>query len=95
MVNFLVHPHELLGKAMTVKGFTEMVDDQKISLENLNDVAAEIATEWTQDWDEGEGFGSSDMTYMVRHFIADVIAYHGDENKHDVVFNPTLQVTKK
>jgi hypothetical protein len=37
-------------------------------------MATEVAEEWTNDWPEDQGFGSSDGTYMMKEFIDNVIA---------------------
>ena len=72
-MNYLVDPQTLIFNSHRVNGFTKMIGDLKIHQWDLLDIAQEVAEEWTSDWPEDEGFGSSDMTYMIKDFIDNVI----------------------
>ena len=72
-MNYLIDPTSLLFNSHRVNGFTKMIGDEKIHQWELLDIATEVAEEWTNDWDEDQGFGSSDMTYMIKDFIDNVI----------------------
>ena len=92
MTNFLITPADLVAKAMNVKGFRDVYLNEGIEPKVVLEVANDIATEWANDWEEGEGFGSSDATYMVRHFIQDVLIYGGVSDRFQVDFTPYLEV---
>ena len=72
-MNYLIDPTSLLFNSHRVNGFTKMIGDEQIPQWDLLDIATEVAEEWTSDWGEDEGFGSSDMTYMIKDFIDNVI----------------------
>lgn len=95
MTNYLVHPDTLISRAKGyITGFSDMVDKESISEAKLNEIAVEVAQEWTNDWDEGEGFGSSDGTFMLKEFIDSIINCFTDRSYY-TDFKPTLQVIKK
>jgi len=72
-MNYLVDPQTLIFNSHRVNGFTKMIGDEEIPQWDLLEIAQEVAEEWTNDWPEDEGFGSSDMTYMIKDFIDNVI----------------------
>ena len=72
-MNYLIDPTSLLFNSHRINGFTKMIGDEKIHQWELLDIAMEVAEEWTNDWPEDQGFGSSDMTYMIKDFIDNVI----------------------
>ena len=72
-MNYLVDPQRLVFNSHRVNGFTKMIGDEQIPQWDLLEIAQEVAEEWTNDWPEDEGFGSSDMTYMIKDFIDNVI----------------------
>ena len=92
MTNFLITPADLIERAMNVDGFRDVYLNEGIDPTVVRTVAIDIATEWTNDWDEDEGFGSSDAAYMVRHFIQDVLIYGGVSDRFQVDFTPYLEV---
>ena len=57
-MNYLVDLQTLVFNAQRVNGFTKMVGDENIPFWDLIEVATDVAEEWTEDWDAGEGFGS-------------------------------------
>ena len=73
-MNYLVDPQTLVFNAHRVNGFTQMIGEEQIPQWDLLEVATEVAEDWTNDWDEDEGFGSSDMTYMIKDFIDTLIS---------------------
>ena len=93
-MNYLVDPTSLLFNSHRVNGFTKMIGDEKIHQWDLLDIATEVAEEWTNDWDEDQGFGSSDMTYMIKDFIDNVIHQVTALNIYKTEFNPSLQIVK-
>jgi hypothetical protein len=76
-----------------------MISDEQVQFSELVDTSVEIAEEWTNDWDEGHGFGSSDGTYMLKDFIDTVISNFTNsvykKSGYQTVFNPTLSVEYK
>jgi len=93
-MNYLVDPTSLLFNSHRINGFTKMIGDEKIHQWDLLDIATEVAEEWTNDWDEDQGFGSSDMTYMIKDFIDNVIHQVTALNIYKTEFNPSLQIVK-
>ena len=70
-MNYLVDPQSLIFNSHRVSGYSELV--KNIPQWDLLEIAQEVAEEWTHHWDEDQGFGSSDMTYMIKDFIDNVI----------------------
>jgi len=93
-MNYLIHPETLIFKAKAhIVGFNEMIGTEEIPQWDLLEIATEVAEEWTNDWDEDEGFGSSDGTFMVKDFIDSVIACFTNRN-YKTEFKPSLQIVK-
>jgi hypothetical protein len=94
-MNYLIHPETLIFKAKAhIVGFNEMIGTEEIPQWDLLETATEVAEEWTSDWDEGQGFGSSDGTYMLKDFIDNVINQFTSLNIYKTEFNPSLQIVK-
>ena len=93
-MNYLVDPQSLVFRAVSrIAGFKEMVRDNEIPQWDLLEMAMEVAEEWTNSWDEDQGFGSSDGTYMLKEFIDNVIwKYAG--GKLETKFTPSLSVVE-
>jgi len=76
-----------------------MISDEQVQFSELVDTSVEIAEEWTNDWDEDQGFGSSDGTYLLKDFMDTIISNFTNSiyNKsgYQTVFNPTLSVEYK
>jgi hypothetical protein len=91
-MRYLVDPQSLVFKAKGyIAGFNEMVKNEEIPQWDLLEIAMEVAEEWTNEWDEGQGFGSSDGTYMLKDFIDNVIwKYAG--GKFETKFTPSLSI---
>ena len=92
-MNYLVDPQTLVFNAHCVVGFTSMVKEYQIPQWDLLETALEIAEEWTSDWSEDEGFGSSDMTYMLKEFVDNVICKFA-AGKLMTKFTPTLSIVE-
>jgi hypothetical protein len=75
-----------------------MISDEQVQFSELVDTSVEIAEEWTNDWDEDHGFGSSDGTYLLKDFMDTIILSYTNStyNKsgYQTVFNPSLSVAK-
>ncbi len=98
-MNYLVNPSTIVTKALGIDSFKQMINDEQIQFSELVDISVQIAEEWTNDWDEGDGFGSSDGTYLLKDFIDTVISNFTNsvynQSGYQTIFNPTLSVTYK
>ena len=94
---YLIHPQDLVFRAKAyINGFTEMVDSENLPQHLLLELSTEVAEEWTNDWDEDQGFGGSDGTFMLKEFIDSVIfSVESLRNQYVTKFNPGLEVVKK
>lgn len=55
-MRYLVDPQSLVFKAKGyIAGFNEMVKNEEIPQWDLLEIAMEVAEEWTNNWDEGQG----------------------------------------
>ena len=97
-MNYLVHPSNIVSRALGIDSFKQMISDEQVQFSELVDTSVEIAEEWTNDWDEDQGFGSSDGTYLLKDFIDTIILSYTNStyNKsgYQTVFNPSLSVAK-
>ena len=92
-MNYLIDPQSLVFNSHRVSGFTKMTSDEHIPQWDLLEVATEVAEEWTNDWPEDQGFGSSDGTYMMKEFIDNVIARFA-WGRVVTRFNPSLSIVE-
>ena len=92
-MNYLVDPQSLVFNSHRVNGFTNMVTNMNIPQWELLNTALEVCEEWTEAWDTEEGFGSSDMTFMIKEFIDNLI-YQFAGGKLMTKFTPTLSVVE-
>ena len=97
-MNYLVHPSNIVSRALGIDSFKQMISDEQVQFSELVDTSVEIAEQWTDDWDEDHGFGSSDGTYLLKDFIDTIILSYTNStyNKsgYQTVFNPSLSVAK-
>jgi len=93
-MNYLVDPQTLVFNSHRINGFTKMVGDEQIPQWDLLESALEVCEEWTSDWDEDEGFGSSDMTYMIKSFVDTVISNYTQGGKYMTKFTPSLSIVE-
>ena len=98
-MNYLVNPSNIVSRALGIDSFKQMINDEQIQFSELVDTSVQIAEEWTNDWDEGDGFGSSDGTYLLKDFIDTIISNFTNsvykKSGYQTVFNPTLSVEYK
>jgi hypothetical protein len=93
-MTYLVHPQDLVFNSHRINGFIKMVGDENIPQWSLLETALEVCEEWTSDWSEDEGFGSSDMTYMIKDFIDNVICKYTQGGKLMTKFTPSLSIVE-
>ena len=98
MNGMLVYPEELMMIAESdIIGVTQMLQECGISKTNQYDTALAVCEAWSDGWDENQGFGSSDMTYMVQDYLNQLI----EDTGYETGFLPNkfgfdvLQVTLK
>ena len=93
-MNYLVNPQTLVFNSVAhIVGYKEMVKECEIPQWNQLQIALEVCEEWTSDWCEDQGFGSSDMTYMIKDFIDNVI-WKFAGGKLMTKFTPTLSIVE-
>lgn len=91
----LVSPESLVFNSKgRVAGFNEFLSQSNIPQWELLSIASEVESMWSWDWPEGQGFGSSDMTYMMKQFIDAVITQFGYAGKLMTDFTPSLSVVE-
>lgn len=91
-MNYLVHPESLVFIAKSLDGFS--VISEVVPQWTLLEIATDVADEWTDWWDDDQGFGSSDRTYMVKDFIDSVIDQSGLRGRYETKFTPRLSVVE-
>ena len=92
-MDYLVHPQDLVFRAQSrIEGFNKMVGDENIPQWELLEMATEVSEQWTYEWPEGQGFGSSDGTFMLKEFIDNVIDGYTRHGKYMTDFTPYLSV---
>jgi len=92
IMNYLVQPLSLVRKSKTVIGWN-LLETHLNDLSSIYIEAGNVVEQWSSDWEDGDGFGSSDGTYMCKDYIDTLI----DISKQplETVFNPSLQIVKK
>ena len=97
-MNYLVNPSNIVSRALGIDSFKQMISDEQVQFSELVDTSVEIAEQWTDDWDEGHGFGSSDGTYLLKDFMDTIISSYTKsiykKSGYQTVFNPSLTVAK-
>ena len=91
-MNYLVNPSNIVSRALGIDSFKQMISDEQVQFSELVDTSVEIAEQWTDDWDEGYGFGSSDGTYLLKDFMDTIIGSYTKGYK--TIFNPSLSIVK-
>lgn len=64
---YIVSPLGLVNKAINLPNFKFGVAFNK--LEDYLEKAVDVVEEWTNMWEKGHGFGSSDYTALLREYI--------------------------
>jgi len=94
-MNYLVDPQFLVFSSKgRISGFNEFLSETKIPQWEVLNTAMEVVSRWSEDWEDGDGFGSSDMTYMVKDFIDELIVESGNGGKYMTKFTPSLSVVE-
>ncbi len=87
----LIEGFEVIRNAFPVeaKYVNRVITYPEAVFEALNDVAEEYS-----DWDSDQGFGSSDMTYVRKHFIDALIGFANLNGYYETKFDPYLKVVE-
>lgn len=90
-MDYLFHPEALIESGKELDGSQIVFDVLPQNV--VNQLAKEVAYDWTDDWGTEHGFGSSDFTYALKEFMDILINYKRLPFKTD--FNPYLSIVKK
>jgi hypothetical protein len=94
-MRYLVDPQTLVFNSKgRIAGFSEFLSQFNISQWDILNTAMEVVSEWSEDWTEDQGFSSSDMTYLMKEFIDEVISESGNDGKYMTKFTPSLSVVE-
>jgi len=92
-MNYLVHPSNIVSRALGIDSFKQMINDEQVQFSELVDTSIEIAEQWTDEYEGTDhGFGSSDGTYLLKDFIDTIISSYTKGYK--TMFSPTLTIIK-
>ena len=69
-MEYIMYPEQIMNRAERVAGY-ELIGNVDTNV--MNDIATDVAEQLAYDWPEGEGFGSSDGTYVVMDYINQLI----------------------
>lgn len=90
MENLLFQPETLIERVKYISGH-EILSQVPNSVKE--ELSQEISHEWTSDWDEGDGFGSSDFTFALKEFVDSLLMY--SKLPYKTTFKPYLSIVKK
>ena len=90
MEKLLFQPESLIERVKYVSGHEIL---SKVPNSVKEELANEIAYEWTSDWSEDDGFGSSDFTFAIKEFIDNLLMY--SKLPYETTFKPYLSIVKK
>lgn len=91
-MEYLISPSIIVSNAeKKIKGFTNLTQEHNVPPSTILDLATDVVESWSMDWDPNEGFGSSDLTFVLKDFIDHVIGCY-TPGKYKTIFNPTLEV---
>lgn len=90
---FLVDPCRLVERAESVKGYQEFLSPLNGFI--VFSRAFDVVEEWSADWSEGEGFGSSDFSFMIQDLLRQLIYERKLQDYVEVGFFPRLEIREK
>ena len=82
----ITSPYNVYRRLTRIEGFSLL----GVSTEEILDEIVAVIEQWSDDWPEGQGFGSSDGTYLIKEILDNLIQLQDVPLK--TVFNPTLSV---
>ena len=72
-MRYILTPQDIIHRAENMNGAKVMLCGVRQALacscHSLHSIAIDVADELADTWPEGEGFGSSDGTYVVKDFL--------------------------
>lgn len=93
-MEYLISPDIVVSDAKEkIKGFDHVTQEYNVPPSTILDLATDVVESWSMDWDPDEGFGSSDLTFVLKDFIDHVIGCYAS-GKYKTVFNPVLEVVE-
>lgn len=90
-MRYIVDPQSLVFSSKRINGFVEFINDNDVKQWDLLNIATDVVDEWSEYYYGGD-FGSSDMTYMIKSFIDEVISASGKNGYKTTRFIPQLSV---
>lgn len=82
----ITSPYNVYRRLTRIEGFSLLGS----STDEILDEIVEVIGQWSDDWPEGQGFGSSDGTYLVKEVLDNLIELQDVPLK--TAFNPALSV---
>ena len=82
----ITSPYNVYRRLSKIEGF----DLIEVSTGEIVDEIVAVIEQWSDDWPEGQGFGSSDGTYLMKEVLDNLIELQDVPLK--TVFNPALSV---
>jgi hypothetical protein len=79
--------NDLIFRSYFLSGVHELLS--QVSPYNIRTAAEQVEYEYS-DWDEDQGFGTSDFTYAMQRFLDEVISF--EKVPYRTQFNPRLEV---
>lgn len=78
-MNYIISPEAILDRTLNtshpVKGSMDLIN--QCSIEELESAATCVADQLAFSWDEDQGFGSSDFTFLLQDFFMELIYTKG------------------
>lgn len=75
-MEYLTSPDAVQYRAQFAEGYDKLeAHPNYLSLDERHSIATHVVETWTMDWPEDEGFGSSDMTYLVKDYLDHLIDF--------------------
>jgi len=87
----LIEGYDVIRNAFPVKG---KYVDRIITYSDAVFAALEDVAEDYQDWPSDQGFGSSDMTFVRKHFVDTMISLANLNGRYMTDFKPYLKVVE-
>jgi len=63
------NPLEIISDLPTIKGYNEFKKAMNIANNIVFDTAEAVIDQWVGEWEDGQGFGSSDYTFMLQDVV--------------------------
>lgn len=90
-MNYLVSPTRIFSRVQSIEGISLLEEIQNFQ---IIDTIIQVVEEWTDFWDEDQGFGSSDETYLIKQIIDSLIASSEYAGVYMTAFTPCLSVVE-